>query len=344
MNIYSNLKAAWHLDKIKEMRDGGIPVPSQVQLIISDLCNQDCNFCAYRSSNGFSTEQFAINGNSNPNRKIPTDKCLEILDDCKSMGVEAIQFTGGGEPTVHPDHLEIFEYAQGLGFKTGLVTNGVKLKPHKVYDNFDWIRISVDAGEEETYRKIRAHNGFKKVWDNIKILTETAKGIIGIGYVITIDNWQEIHRATMAANKSGASYIRFSAVFSELGSDSYKYIHDDILKELLMVSPYVNSRFSIYDLYGDRLKDLDQGKPDYKYCGYQYFNCYIGGNQKVYRCCTTAYTKHGEVGDLSNMRFKDFMETRIDDLDARSCHTCQFNEKNRVIDYLVSEPEHVEFV
>src|SRR6185436_9951432 len=82
--------------------------------------------CAYRSSNGFSIEQFAgVNGEKNPNRKITTAKAIEILDDCGSLGVKAIQFTGGGEPTVHPDHLLIFEYAQNMGLETSLVTNGV---------------------------------------------------------------------------------------------------------------------------------------------------------------------------------------------------------------------------
>ena len=45
----------------------------------------------------------------NPNRKIPYEKCLEILDDCAEMGVKAIQITGGGEPSVHPDHTKIYQ-------------------------------------------------------------------------------------------------------------------------------------------------------------------------------------------------------------------------------------------
>ena len=82
-------------------------------------------------SAGLSTELFgAVQSGGfthNPNRKIKTEKALEIIDDCAAIGVKAIQFTGGGEPTVHPDHLELFLYAQELGIKTALVTNGVKL-------------------------------------------------------------------------------------------------------------------------------------------------------------------------------------------------------------------------
>ena len=44
-NEYSTLKAAYHIEKISRLRDGLQIVPSHVQLIISDLCNQNCHFC-----------------------------------------------------------------------------------------------------------------------------------------------------------------------------------------------------------------------------------------------------------------------------------------------------------
>ena len=141
---YSDLKALWHSHLIGELRDGKRIVPPHVQLIISDLCNQDCHFCAYRMSGGFSTEQFAdSDGNKNPRRRIPTRKCLEILEDCAELGVKAIQFTGGGEPTVHPDHMLIFERAQSLGLKTSLVTNGYRLCSgwEDIFPKMDWIRV-----------------------------------------------------------------------------------------------------------------------------------------------------------------------------------------------------------
>src|SRR6185436_8088075 len=113
---YSDLKALWHLPEMSALKEGRRFVPPHVQLILSDLCNQDCSFCAYRMSGGFSSEQFAgPAGEKNPNRKIPTDKAIEILNDCAALGVKAVQFTGGGEPTVHPEHMKLFNHALGLG-------------------------------------------------------------------------------------------------------------------------------------------------------------------------------------------------------------------------------------
>jgi MoaA/NifB/PqqE/SkfB family radical SAM enzyme len=106
----------------------------------------------------------------------------------------------------------------------------------------------------------------------------------------------------------------------------------------------------VVDLFGSRVEDLTIHSPDYEFCGYQQFNMYIGGNQKVYRCCTTAYTRHGEVGDLSDKRLWDWFHSdekkrAYGEFNATSCFACPYNNKNRVIDYLVSaEPTHIDFV
>jgi MoaA/NifB/PqqE/SkfB family radical SAM enzyme len=359
ITAYSDLKAAWHLDKLAAMRRGDPVVPAQVQLIISDLCNHDCHFCSYRMSGGFSTEQFGENGNMNPNRKIPTPKAREILEDCAAIGVGAIQFTGGGEPTVHPDHMELFKYAQFLGLETSLVTNGCILRDgwKEVLPKMKWIRVSIDAGSAEEYARVRRVRPefFQRALHNTSLLAAEIKRkgtdcLLGCGYVITRENWKDLYEGVHLIRESGAHYVRLSAMFSNEGADYYSGIHDQIKQCIKDCKTLETPRFKVVDLFGDRIADLTQHAPDYEFCGYQQFNMYIGGNLKVYRCCTTAYTMHGQVGDIGGMRFSDWFRSAEKDaayrhFDARSCHTCQFNGKNRVINYLVGEkPLHVEFV
>ncbi len=345
--IYSTIKAAWHTDMVEGLRLGKVVAPKQVQLILSDLCNQDCAFCAYRMSGGFSTEQFAEGDNKNPNRKIPTEKAEEIIKDCADLGVKAIQFTGGGEPTVHPRCWEMIAYAQSLGLKTGLVTNGVRIRDTDALENLDWIRVSVDAGMPHTYSRTRRtpEKNFFKVIENMKKIGELCQGVFGVGFVVTRENWPEIVQGALIAEQVGAQYIRYSAVFSDEGASYYTEIHDCIKAEIAKAKK--NAKTEIFDLFGDRINDLELGRPDYSFCGYQHYNVYIGGNCKVYRCCTTSYTKHGEVGDLSNMSFRDWLKGSQDrhGFDARTCHHCQFNNQNKVINYLLDpSPLHVDFV
>ena len=315
MNEYSPLKSLWWTDDIAGMREGRQAVPSQVHFILSDLCNQDCHFCAYRMSGGFTNEQFPdASGNKNPNRRIPTGKALEILEDLSHLGVRAIQFTGGGEPTAHPDHCMIFENALTWGMRTALVTNGLVMRPEAetVYPRMDWIRVSVDAGTAKTYAKVRRVSPSQ--YDTVmKHITEIArmcapdKTTLGAGFVVTRENWRELPGAAKRLQEAGAHNMRVTAMFSTDGMGYYNGIEDDIEEEILAAHALTGDDF-IINLWPQREKDLLQMQPDYTFCGYQQMCTYIGGDQKVYRCCSTAYTKHGEVGDLKDQRFRDWFK------------------------------------
>lgn len=342
----SELKAAWHIEKIGDLKRGKDVVPSHVQIILSDLCNQDCHFCAYRMEGGFSTEKFGVDGNKNPNRRIPTEKVFEILSDCARLGVEAIEFTGGGEPTVHPDWEKIIAYAQSLGLSTGLVTNAVRLKDCPSVDGLTWLRVSLDAGKKETYQRIRKSLAWDKVMKNLDMLGKKKGPLIGVGFVLTRENYKELEDCAKIVKGFGIPYIRVSAMFSTGGADYYDGLIDEINAQRILAKNLENDNFKVVDFFDDRVLDLKKESPDYSFCGYQQFVLYIGGDQKVYTCCTNAYTTAGEIGDLSNMSFASWLKShRRYEFDARKCHHCQFNNKNKIIDYLINpSPAHIGFV
>ena len=347
MLAMSQLKAAWHIERIADLRKGRDIVPTHVQLILSDLCNQDCHFCAYRMEGGFSTQNFADEkGNKNPNRRIETAKALEILDDCAAAGVEAIEFTGGGEPTVHPDWLRIIGHAQALGMQTGLVTNGVRLKPDPVVVNLTWLRISLDAGRPHTYERIRRSEAWPQVMKTLKYAGWLKGPLVGVGFVITRENHAEIVDACQLAKDNGISYVRLSAMFSSAGAKYYEGLLGQIDQDRIEAKAMETDTFKVVDFFGNRIGDLEQHAPDYQFCGEQQFVTYIGGDLKVYTCCTNAYTDKGRVGDLRNMRFSEWLATKRQfGFDARGCHDCQFNGTNRAINYLLDPaPPHVGFV
>jgi len=346
-DLYSQLKVAHHPDRIEALRQG-LPVrPIHVQLILSDLCNQDCGFCAYRMSAGLSTELFGTTETHNPNRMIPVDKAMEIVEDCAELGVKAIQFTGGGEPTVHPHHREVFHAAQALGMDTGLVTNGVKLDPSSPSIRaMQWIRVSVDAGDALTYAAVRRVpvGHWDKVWSNIRALAPDYMGTLGVGFVVTPDNWFGVAGAAHLAKEAGCANMRVGAVFSADGSAFYPgdtwVIRDHIAKAK---QAHDGDGFEVIDLFGRRIADLDAGSPTDPVCSYQRLTVYIGGDLNVYRCCNTAYTLAGKVGSLKDVRFRD-IKLEYEPFDATICRHCQFIGQNQAIAALVNAPGHVNFV
>lgn len=350
---YSALKAAWHTRDIEELRVGRNIVPHHVYLIISDLCNQNCSFCSYRSEIGWSSSRFGADTGKgftmNPNRKIAAEKAFEILDDFAELGVRAVQFTGGGEPTVHPDCEAIFAYALHKGLQVGLVTNGTKQLNAELVKRFSWLRVSIDAGFEATYERTRQSKLWPRVMSNLREYAQLEGPHLGASFVTTRDNYGELLNFCALMKEIGVPYVKISANLTTEGLAYYDGILDAIIEQMEIAKQLANGSFKIVNVFERRLEDLRLGRPEVPFCGQQHFAGYIGGDLKVYRCCNTAYTAHGEIGDLSEQRYRDwlFNEAReqLNEFDARSCTHCQFIEKNEITAYLVQQaPHHVEFI
>lgn len=361
---YSELKPGWWLAK-----EGRLPdAPKQVQVILADLCNHSCLFCSYRLDGYTSNQLFTANaqlasfGHNNPKRMMDTKRAISLLHEIKKAGALGVQFTGGGEPTVHPHHEDLFSLCLELGLKASLVSNGDRWSDmliEEILPQFSWVRVSIDAGTQQTYSKIRrvSSRHWDRVWKNVvhlaiqiqKVHSTTA---LGLGYVVTPDSFEEIVEFTKLAKCSGAHNVRFSAMFSNDDDKPFLKIYDRV-KQLLAEAKetYASETFQIYDNFGTRVHDLQQHSPDYKFCGYQWFTTYIGADLNPYRCCVYSYNNRGRIANanLKNTKFDDFWhsEERKKDFlefDATGCERCQFNNKNRAINYMLQDdPEHKEF-
>lgn len=337
---YSPLKVFHHQDRLDALRRGEQPIPTQVQLIISDLCNHNCSFCAYRQDGYSSNQLFSVlrpdgTKNNNPNRMIAYDKVCEILDDCRDMGVQAVQITGGGEPTVHPQHEQIFRGVLDRGLELALVTNGARLTDStmEVLAHAAWVRVSIDAGTAATYSSVREISpiAFDRTWANVRKLVNTRRRLngkcrIGIGFVVTRENWQEVTAAAALARDAGVNNIRLSAFFQNDGAEYYKSFFDQAADECRRAEELSTPAFTVFNNFGERLHDLAEESPDYSFCGYQHFTTYIGADLNVYRCCVLAYNDQGKVGSLKNQRFADLWNSQ-----AKQENFAHFDARSRAV-------------
>jgi MoaA/NifB/PqqE/SkfB family radical SAM enzyme len=342
-DYYSPLKIFHHREWLDKLRAGVDPPPIFVQLVPTNRCNQDCHFCAYRMSGYSSNERFQERD------QLDWDKLKEIVQDCKDMGVKAIELTGGGEPLVHKNFLDLCKLILDSGIDLGLVTNGsVWSDRHtEILSKALWVRFSVDAGSLDTYANMRGSTRatYLRVRDAISSIPKDGP-VVGVGFVINHENYKEIEEAADAAFADGADNIRFSAVFQNEGTKYFdRFIAEATASCNRVVEKYRSTRMKVFNLFLDRIGDLGHGPPDYTFCGFQQASTYIGADSNIYRCCVLAYSQRGMLGCILVRRFADVWKSLdFSTFDAHGCPRCMFNAKNRTIAYALNpNPAHVNF-
>jgi MoaA/NifB/PqqE/SkfB family radical SAM enzyme len=349
---YSPFKVVHFQERLARLKEGKPINPVHLQIVPTNKCNSRCPMCAYR------LEGYTSNQTFKPNDEIPKDKLIEIIEAAHWMGVRAIQFTGGGEPLVHPDIKEVFTYALDRGFKCALVTNGVLLDHDLslILSDFAWVRVSVDAADPITYKRVRGLNGevFNKVLNNIaRLVAMRRTGTVGVGYVVFQENAHAIEKAAMLYKSIGVDNFRISAGFTPEGY-AYHTPHLDLAIKASQgaVDKFSYGDFTVFNNFKDRIRDLFEGFQDYDFCPMKDFMTYVGADLNVYTCCTLAYNERGLIGQIRNRSLGELWKSKDKErfftrhnpkVDCR--HPCMYLAKNEFINYCLSKnPKHVEFL
>jgi Fe-coproporphyrin III synthase len=128
---------------------------------ITGQCNLKCMHCyASATSKPFDGE-------------LTTAECYKVLDDLAAYKVPSVLFSGG-EPLMRPELFEFAAYAQKIGLRTVLSTNGTLIDremAQRIHDTgFTYAGISLD-GMEPTHDQIRGVKGsFQKSVEAIRHL------------------------------------------------------------------------------------------------------------------------------------------------------------------------------
>lgn len=350
---YSPLKAFHHRDRLDMLHYGGIPGPVHVQVVPTNRCNQNCAFCAYRAKGYSSSAAFDTRD------EIPTERLLRLAAELQRLGVRAVEITGGGEPTVHPAFAEFCGALLSEGIEYGVVTNGVNAWKQATFEALraaTWVRFSLDAADPATYAAIRrsAPATLAAVRESVAALVSQRDGrdpVVGVGFVVTADNWREVLDAARHAKQDGADNIRISAVFQNEGSAYFSEFKTEASELCRRAKRELETNtFRVFDLFSNRLDDLDIGPPKHPRCLFQHLCTYIGADQCVYRCCVVAYNSLGYLGSIAETPFdalwrSESLQDSLRTYDARRCPRCMYTNKNATLRYAISDtPRHVNFL
>ena len=290
---------------------------------------------------------------------MPREKVLECLNDFEDMGVKSVLYSGGGEPTCHPNFSEILYTTVTHSLDLGLITNGLALTEEMcTYLGWhaNWVRVSLNAGTPSTYELVhqRPETCYYRVIDHIQELVKyRQKAVIGVGFMVSKESWQDIPIFVERMRDLGVNNVRLSAVSTAEGSKYFDGWKDEAINLARKVREMSTDQFRVFDLFSDRLYDMDKAREPYPLCPCKDLITYVGADCNVYTCCILAYNKAGLIGSIKDQTFKQLWEGRakrdmfktFDPLRRCRDRICTYRQKNEFISYCVkADPLDANFI
>lgn len=133
----------------------GVPPLSSFYLYMTTGCNLACRHC-------WITPTF-VNGEPSPGDCLDVDLLRQAVVEAKPLGLSRAKLTGG-EPTLHPQFVEIADMLTAEGLRLDMESNGtlidaVLARHLKDETNLSFVSVSIDGATAETHDAFRGVPG-----------------------------------------------------------------------------------------------------------------------------------------------------------------------------------------
>ena len=297
---------------------------------VTSRCNALCDHCGSRCT-------------ASKRDELSSQDFKKVLDNvAENFGTKAIMLNiTGGEPLMRKDLFEITEYADSLGFKWGLVTNGMLITDDVISKmketHMSTITISLD-GMKKTHEEFRHVQGcFDRIISAIEKLKDgNFIEHIQVTFIATKNNIYELPEVYRLLSMLGIDSLRISGIDPigrakdneqlMLNREEYIYLFDFMKKHRTSQLPVV---WSCSHYFGNTESTLDPtGK---------IFSCYTGihvasvlSNGDIFGCPNIPRRKELIQG---NVLKDDFCEVWKNNFEfyrdpnrtkAKQCEECEY--------------------
>lgn len=160
-------KEVVHTQKKYGLREEAKEFPMMLVLSFVYVCNAKCPNCPYNNSDIRNTYKDAL--------FMSEEVFTKIADEC-GLHKAYLRISGGGEPMLHPRATELMVYAKKTEARIGLITNGSLFSEENLGEligaGIDVIEFSADAGDEETYKRVRPGLNWEKLNKNVRMAVD----------------------------------------------------------------------------------------------------------------------------------------------------------------------------
>ncbi len=314
-------KVLANADKIIEFLKTGNTIPVLVEIDPSNSCNHACPFCISSYLHLDESKNLETFDRTIMSREMLFSVCKDLID----MKVSAISWTGGGEPWVNQHLRDVIQYVgENSSIRMGMFTNGTMIDKQNAFEVLSkymtWVRFSIDCGTKETYNTIRrprnGNHDWNKMISNLSILLDTKEKMnskldVGVGFVITPDNYHEIVDFALYFQNFNLKYCQYKPEIVNQEREDGVQRKLEFWKE--KVEPMLDEAKNIlgdkFQINGYKLSDL---KNDPTLLGRRYKKCLgsqiqpcVGADGEVYICVNQRGYKEYSYGSLHEKSFKD---------------------------------------
>jgi len=317
-------------------------LPAQVDIDLTNICDQDCFYC---NSADFRAEY--------PVQKKYTEY-ITLIDQLatwrehtpKSYGsLHTITYPGGGEPTLLKGYEKVLEYTIDSGFLTSITTNGSHLE--NLVENVSvekirkmgWIGVDIDAGTEDLYEKIRKSKTagtFDRVMTNIKNLTDMQANVdVKILLNEHNSNLEALHDIFKLAQKLNVRMVYFRPI-----------LLDNYIFPMETITPILDKLSQDYQV--KIMYNIKKTVPrTYKKC-HQMFNFPVFcADGKIYLCCdykgdSRFYLCNWDRDDFRDQWLGPRHHEIYNSINTAFCPPCRSNHHNNSIQDILNNPIKIE--
>ena len=301
-------------------RDDITAPPALVEISPTNHCNAKCPWCFYVSSEY---------KQHHSQQQLDWDVLSRSLRDMQQLGVGAVSWTGGGDPSTYHWIDRAIDHAREVGLKQGMFTNAYKPIAHP--EKLDWIRVTIT--EKFTLTK--------------HVATYATATKVGVNFNLTRENESHLKSLAYHARNLGVRYFQVRPALADRW-DLQQYVETpEWLRELetdsfkIVLTPYKfedHARPHGYPIcHGHRFVPFIWHSGDLAVCAYHFGQPdYTFGNLNT----STFY----EI--WNGERRRSMLAKGVDVIPACQ-HCCKNHEVNKVLASIHGEyerPEDVEFL
>lgn len=342
---YSQYKITWFKEKLESFANNKVEAPVYVRIKPTNRCVHDCYFCICRSK--FSEMHELCNKTD----ELPKEKLIEIVNDLKQMGVEAITLSGGGEPLHHPDILEILNEINKLGLDNSIITNGQLLSEDRAMalKNAKWVRVSINYYDSASFEKTRRVPGkfFSKIYKNVENFAKIKNKDcdLAVNFVVDNNNYTHLFKIAKSLKQLGVENIRFAPLWLPNFKSYHEPLKNKVLLQIRQAREALNDKnFTVYDSYDI---DFQAQKRTCSKCYMMQTVPIIAADGNIYTCHNKSYDKDGLIGSIKDKKFSEMWfssETKaiFDSFNPIKCcshHQCAGDKKNILINKMLQSKD-----